>query len=387
MDDIKQYLSDLRVAIESLDIETIDDVIRTLHKARLNRRQVFTMGNGGSASTASHFVCDLAKNTRREGWDSFRVVGLSDNMAILSAYANDEGYENAFARQLENLVNADDVVIAISTSGASVNVLRAVELAKSKGATTIGFTGFDGGRLREMVDYSVHVDSDCIEHVEDAHLMLEHLITRSLRERLRDMSLDGRPSAMPEKVTEESNGAQEVLTRIGRELRDQTNLSSLLQRALMLTLDSVGAASGSIMVLNEEGDVVEGAVAYAGEIRSHPAQRLAETVRQGLAGWVVQTRSSALINDTSDDSRWMEAQWERDRRSSRSAISVPLLAAEKVVGVLTLTNGDQDQFTEADLALLTAIAVSVSLSGAEVLKFPPRSTAQTRSDGLRQAQL
>jgi D-sedoheptulose 7-phosphate isomerase len=142
------------------------------------------MGNGGSASTATHFVCDLAKNTRKEGWPHFKVIGLADNMALFSAYANDEGYENVFAQQLANLVMPEDIVIAISASGNSKNVLNGVSLAKTANAITIGFTGFDGGKLCSMVDINIHVNSNIIEHVEDIHLILEHMIVRSLRERV-----------------------------------------------------------------------------------------------------------------------------------------------------------------------------------------------------------
>ena len=179
---VKNYISTFKAVLDSLDVAQIERVIEVLHKARLERRLIFIMGNGGSASTASHFVCDLAKNTRLTDLPHFRVIGLADNMAILSAYANDEGFENVFAHQLATLVKAGDVVIGISTSGKSQNVLKAVELANQAGAVTIGFTGFDAGMLGTMVDHHIHVPSDCIEQVEDMHLVLEHLITKSLRE-------------------------------------------------------------------------------------------------------------------------------------------------------------------------------------------------------------
>jgi D-sedoheptulose 7-phosphate isomerase len=182
MNPIRNYVAELKETLDRLDAMVIEDIIAILHEARVNRRQIFIMGNGGSASTASHFVCDLAKNTRQENWPHFRVIGLTDNMAIFSAYANDEGYENVFAMQLASLIQPGDVVIGISTSGNSENVLRAITLANDMDATTIGFTGFDSGRLGSMVDIHSHTPSDCIEHVEDIHLMLEHLITKVLRE-------------------------------------------------------------------------------------------------------------------------------------------------------------------------------------------------------------
>jgi D-sedoheptulose 7-phosphate isomerase len=182
MNATKNYISDLIETLNQLDHFLIEQTIAILHEARLDGRKIFIMGNGGSASTATHFVCDLAKNTRQDGLLDYRVIGLSDNMAIFSAYANDDGYENVFALQLKSLIEPGDVVIGISTSGNSANVLNAIEVARQSKAVTIGFTGFDAGQLGAMVDVHLHVPSDCIEHVEDIHLMLEHLITKVLRD-------------------------------------------------------------------------------------------------------------------------------------------------------------------------------------------------------------
>lgn len=179
---VRSYLEGLKQSLDDLALLPIEEVILTLHRARLEQRKVFIMGNGGSAATATHFVCDLAKNTRWSGWPDFRVLGLSDNMAIFSAYSNDEGYENAFSCQLASFVASGDVVVGISASGNSPNVLNAINLAREHQAITIGFTGFDGGKLRSLVDLELHVNSQCIEHVEDVHLALEHLICKSLRE-------------------------------------------------------------------------------------------------------------------------------------------------------------------------------------------------------------
>lgn len=184
MDPVKEYIYELQQTLDLLPMEQIHAVIDELFEARLNHRQVFIMGNGGSASTASHFVCDLGKNTRKEGWPPFRVFGLSDNMALFSAYANDEGYENVFAQQLASYVQPGDIVIGISTSGNSPNVLNAITLARSRNARTIGFTGFDGGRLGKMVDIEIHTPSNSIERVEDTHLILEHLICSVLHKQI-----------------------------------------------------------------------------------------------------------------------------------------------------------------------------------------------------------
>jgi D-sedoheptulose 7-phosphate isomerase len=181
----QEYINELHSVINSLDVRNIEMLIDTLHQARLKGNTIFTMGNGGSASTSTHLACDLGKNTRKNGWPNFKVMGLADNMAIFSALANDEGYENVFVQQLASFVKPDDVVIGISASGKSPNVLKAIEYANQAGAITVGFTGFDGGKLAKMVDINLHVDSNCIEQVEDVHLMLEHMIATALRVRVR----------------------------------------------------------------------------------------------------------------------------------------------------------------------------------------------------------
>ena len=183
MEQLSNYITVLQQTMDRLPRDLIASVIDILHDARMNGRQVFIMGNGGSASTATHFVCDLAKNTRHPRLPHFRVIGLTDNMAIFSAYGNDEGYDQVFCQQLANLVRPDDVVIGISASGNSANVLNGIAEAKKHQTTTIAFTGFNGGRLGPMVDINIHVDSNIIEHVEDIHLMLEHMIVKTLKDR------------------------------------------------------------------------------------------------------------------------------------------------------------------------------------------------------------
>ncbi|HJW89805.1 MAG TPA: SIS domain-containing protein [Anaerolineales bacterium] len=191
MDQIRSYIAEVQKTLDNLPLDLIEQVIVTLEEARLANHTVFIMGNGGSAATASHFSCDLAKNTRRDGWPNFRVMGLTDNMPVFSALANDDGYENVFSRQLESFVQPGDVVIGISTSGNSPNVVRAIQRAKQAKAITIGFTGFDHGQLGSLVDIDLHVPNCSIEQVEDIHLMLEHLITKSLRDRaLSSSSMD-----------------------------------------------------------------------------------------------------------------------------------------------------------------------------------------------------
>ena len=177
-----RYLTQLQGVLDRLPRDDIHSVIALLQYARANGRQVFILGNGGSAATASHFACDLGKGTICGGRQRFRVMALTDNMPLFSAWANDTGYENVFSQQLANWAQVGDVVIAISGSGNSANVLHAVRQARSTGAVTVGLTGFHGGQLKGLVDVKVVVPCDCMEQIEDVHLIVEHLICTILRQ-------------------------------------------------------------------------------------------------------------------------------------------------------------------------------------------------------------
>jgi D-sedoheptulose 7-phosphate isomerase len=179
---ILSYLEELKTLLGQLPISSIEEVISSLLYARFNRKQVIIMGNGGSAATASHFACDLGKGTLMPGLPRFRVIALTDNVPLFSALANDFGYDHVFSEQLRSLVQPGDLAVGISGSGNSPNVLNAIEAAHELGAITIGFVGFDGGKLKDMVDLCIHVPSDCMEQVEDVHLILEHLLSTALRQ-------------------------------------------------------------------------------------------------------------------------------------------------------------------------------------------------------------
>jgi D-sedoheptulose 7-phosphate isomerase len=382
MELLDSYMTGLKQALDMVPMNQVEDVITILQQARILGQQVFIMGNGGSASTASHFVCDLAKNTRHEAWPNFRVIGLTDNMAIFSAYANDEGYENVFSNQLNNLIRPRDVVIAISGSGNSRNVIKAVELANSVGALTIGFTGMTGGILKEIVHMAIHVPCPSIEQVEDIHLVLEHMICNAIK-RMEIPTLVTAPTTqIPVLENEAGNnlvwelfGGQtavhagtlsqanpDLFYRISQEFAAKLDLHAMLSRILSLTVEHVGAASGSIVVLDEDGKVIDGALAYAGQIQDKPSQTLTETIRHGLAAWVVENRAPALIENTRLDPRWLPGTNEQAAGSSRSAICLPLMTQERVIGVLTLTRLQNNRFTLEDLSLLTTITLTLSYS-------------------------
>jgi len=183
MEYIRKYLDDLKKTIVLLNDEEISSVITVLEQTRDHHKTVFTMGNGGSASNASHFVNGLSQGATVEGKPRFKAIALTDNIPNLLAYGNDLGYENIFAEQLKNLLADGDVVIGISGSGNSPNVLNAIDYAKSHHAMTIGFTGFDGGKLKKNVDYCIHVPCNCMEMIEDIHLALTHLISSYFKQK------------------------------------------------------------------------------------------------------------------------------------------------------------------------------------------------------------
>lgn len=173
------YLADL---LGQLDFEAIDRVGRLLEHARRQNRTIFIIGNGGSASTASHCATDLGLGPRVFGGEAYRAVSLSDNCALLTAAGNDLGYDTVFSEQLRTLMQPGDVVLAISASGNSPNIVKAVEYANHAGGITVGFTGFDGGRLRQIAREALHVETPHGDYgpVEDVHLILNHLITTYL---------------------------------------------------------------------------------------------------------------------------------------------------------------------------------------------------------------
>ena len=178
----RNYTLDLQRTFGLLPWPLIEEMVDQLHGARLSGKQIFIIGNGGSAATASHFACDLGKNIIVPHLPRLRVHSLTDNMPFFSACANDYGYESVFAEQLANLVQADDILIAISASGNSRNVLNAVEVAQRGHAFTIGWSGYAGGQLAHLVDLAIVIPNHCIEQIEDAHLILAHMVTVALRQ-------------------------------------------------------------------------------------------------------------------------------------------------------------------------------------------------------------
>ena len=180
---VHEYLDEQIKSTSSLkeNYEELGKIFNVLKNARDAGNQVFVMGNGGSASTASHFVADLLKTSITNENIRFKAISLSDNIPVLLAWSNDESYDTVFSNQLENFVEKDDVVIGISGSGNSKNVLNAIQLANEKHATTIGLNGKGGGKLSEIVKINLTIKSDDMLTIETIHLLICHLLTTMIR--------------------------------------------------------------------------------------------------------------------------------------------------------------------------------------------------------------
>lgn len=173
---ILEYFSELKRTIDILSIEKLEKVINLILRAYEEKRQIFIFGNGGSGSTASHFSCDMNKGVSYGLRKRFKVLCLNDNVPIILAYANDISYTDIFVEQLKNFINPKDLVIGISGSGNSKNVLKAIRYANKNGAKTIGLSGFDGGKLVKIAQVAFIAPINDMQKVEDIHLMICHII-------------------------------------------------------------------------------------------------------------------------------------------------------------------------------------------------------------------
>ena len=175
---VADYLTRLKLILDDIDSDVISDIVVMLEQTIVNKSRIYIIGNGGSSATASHMVNDLGAGLRRRNIINFDVVSLGDNSPVVTAIANDIGYENIFFMQMKGLINPSDIVIAISCSGDSPNIIKAVDYAQGLGCKIIGVTGFNGGYLKAMSDISFHVDAAKNEYglVEDTHMILDHII-------------------------------------------------------------------------------------------------------------------------------------------------------------------------------------------------------------------
>ncbi len=180
------YVEHLRDLLAALDIPAVGRFIELLLEARAAGRHIFFCGNGGSAATASHFANDIAIGTRA-GDRPFKAVSLGDNIAVITAIANDDGYDQIFVRQLQVLLEPGDMVVALSASGNSPNIVKALEFARARGNPTVALTGFDGGKAAALGDVIIHIGTDKGEYgpVEDMHMVIDHLVGAYLIQRVR----------------------------------------------------------------------------------------------------------------------------------------------------------------------------------------------------------
>jgi D-sedoheptulose 7-phosphate isomerase len=183
MDYPQRYVHEVSEILKNLPWERINEALELLHAARLRRATVFLCGNGGSSATSSHFVNDLNKGANAPDVPRFRAIGLSDNVPLLTAWSNDSDYAESFVQPLRNLGRPGDVLIAISGSGNSPNVINAVQYAREIGIQSIGFAGRDGGRLAPLVDVPIIVPTQSMEQIEDVHMIFDHLLVSALRKR------------------------------------------------------------------------------------------------------------------------------------------------------------------------------------------------------------
>jgi D-sedoheptulose 7-phosphate isomerase len=198
LSDSQSYFNCVSQTIEKLPLMVIERVSEMLLAAYERRRTVFLFGNGGSAALASHFACDLGKGTVNGSRKRFQVVALTDNVPVITAWANDSNYEDIFSEQLLNLARSQDVAFAISGSGNSPNVLKALNTARQEEMFTIGLTGFAGGKMKELCDACIIIPSENMQVIEDLHLCVAHSLFTSLRSKFaQHVSSDLRvPSAM-----------------------------------------------------------------------------------------------------------------------------------------------------------------------------------------------
>ena len=181
---LNSYFDDMVQTVRNIPVTILDRIVDVLMEAYDSERMIYLFGNGGSAALASHFACDLGKGTANGSSKRFHVLALTDNVPLMTAWANDARYEDIFAEQLINFVRTDDIVLAISGSGRSPNVLKALKVAREAGAFTIGLTGFEGGDMKGLCDLCLVVPSNNMQIIEDLHLSVTHAVFTALRAKI-----------------------------------------------------------------------------------------------------------------------------------------------------------------------------------------------------------
>ncbi len=191
------YLNEVKGLLSQVPLDRLERICDILYGAFENHRSVYVFGNGGSAALASHLACDLGKGTHAPcppGLDMrsiprVKVFSLTDNVPMITAWANDSAYEDIFVEQMDNFIEKGDVAFGISGSGNSANVLKALRLARERGATTVGFTGYQGGKMKDLLDCGIVVPSNSMQQIEDLHLVMTHLVFLNIRDRVQALGV------------------------------------------------------------------------------------------------------------------------------------------------------------------------------------------------------
>lgn len=185
-DCFREYINGVKGCLDEIEEEALGTVVGAIMKAYHDGKHIFIMGNGGSAATASHFACDLSKTASVDGKPRLKAISFTDNAPLMTAISNDISYASVFKEQLVNFLDPGDLVICISASGNSPNVLEAAKFARAKGAQVIGFVGCDGGKLKGLSDISICFCCRDYGQLEDVHLVLAHLITKEVGRRIKE---------------------------------------------------------------------------------------------------------------------------------------------------------------------------------------------------------
>ena len=183
---LKDYIEEERKVIDTLNVEEISTLMNVLEETRKNHGRIYICGNGGSGATASHFVCDFNKGVGVYCKDKYQFICLNDNIPSMLAISNDISYDDVFSFQIDGVITSNDVLIGISGSGNSKNIVKAFEIANNAGAKTIALCGYSGGKMKEMASYSVHVQSYNMQFCEDIHMMLDHMMMFVLSNELKN---------------------------------------------------------------------------------------------------------------------------------------------------------------------------------------------------------
>jgi len=182
---LKNYLVELNNIFNTINSKEFEEFIGELTCAYKRKSNIFICGNGGSAATASHFTCDINKGVSFDKMRRFKVICLNDNIPTIMAYANDISYENIFVEQLKNFINTDDLIIGVSCSGNSENILRVIDFANNNGGRTFGICGFGGGKLKNAAQKSIIIKSDDMQKVEDVHSVIFHCVMQWLNKHVK----------------------------------------------------------------------------------------------------------------------------------------------------------------------------------------------------------